>query len=266
MLHLDSIMIKAFLKITILFLFLQSCNLHKEMVYLQDLGVSDKTSNTGLLLEDYKLQKNDILYINIKSDYQFESNILDLNSNTPANYFNPTSLYLNGYSIDHEGYITIPIIGKIYAEKKTIIEIQKEIEVKANSIIKDAYVSVKLINFNISILGEVQNPGSYNILAGENSLFKVIALSGDLTDYANRKNILLLRRQNDTIISRRIDLTSKVFFTTGDYFLRPNDIIYIEPVKSKGFRILASDYSVALTTITSTITAILLIINLQKIN
>lgn len=253
-----------FLSIVVSFLF-GSCGFHKEMVYLQDLNETNKSSNNALLLEDYKLQKNDIVYINIKSDYQFESNILDLDSKNSGNFFTPISLYLNGYNVDNNGFITIPIIGKVKAENRTINEIQVEIEEIANSIIKDAYVSVKLINFNISILGEVNNPGSYNILAGENSLMKVIALSGDLTDYANRKNILLLRQQNDTIVSRRINLTSKDFFSTGDYFLRPNDIIYIEPVKSKGFRIIASDYSVALTTITSTITAILLIINLQKL-
>ena len=257
-------MIRPIIILIVVLFLLESCNFHKEMVYLQDLGEKNYISENALLLEEYKLQKNDIVYINIKSDYQFESNILDLNSKNSGNFFTPISLYLNGYSIDKDGFITIPIIGKISAEKRTINEIQEDIEKIANSIIKDAYVSVKLINFNISILGEVHNPGSYSVLAGENSFLKVMALAGDLTDYANRKNILLLRQQNDTIFSQRIDLTSKEFFSNGTYLLRPNDIIYIEPVKSKGFRILASDYSVALSTFTSTLTAILLIISLQK--
>ncbi|NOZ47327.1 MAG: polysaccharide export protein [Chlorobi bacterium] len=241
---------------------LTSCYTQKNILYLQDVDNVDNSLNMKLLHEEYQFQKKDILYVNIKSGYDFETSILNLNGSNSANQINTASLYYNGYSVDEEGYISIPVIGKLYVVGKTLEAVQSEIEVKANTIIKDAIVNVKLINFTISILGEVKNPGSYHVNVGENGILRVLSLAGDLTDYANRKNLLLLRQESDTLKNYRIDLTSKDFIGSKNYFLRPNDVIYVEPVKSKGFRILASDYSVVLTTLTSTLTLILLIINL----
>jgi len=236
--------------------------LHKNIAYLQDVNKTRQDS-LSLTIKDYHLQPNDILFIDVKSDYQFQNNVLSLNNNNSGNFFTKQSLYYTGYTVDKNGNITIPVIGSVFVQNKTIAEVQKEIELKANNIIKDAYVSVKLINFNISILGEVQKPGTYSVYEGENSVYQLIAKAGDLTDYANRRDILILRKNNEKLITNHINLTNKEILADSDYFLMPNDIIYVEPVKSKGFRIFASDYAVVLSTITSTLTAILLITNFK---
>jgi polysaccharide export outer membrane protein len=188
---------------------------------------------------------------------------MDASSQT-NNYqqYNEASMYFQGYSVDKNGNISVPILGEIYVQDLSMDEINKIILEKVEEYIKDPTIIVKLANFRITLLGEIRSPGIYTSYNNQISIFQALSMGGDVTDYGNRKNVLLIRPAKNGSSTIRIDLTDKNLIASEYYYLKPNDLIYVEPMKSKGIRLIASDYGVLLATISSTLTTILLLLQL----
>jgi polysaccharide export outer membrane protein len=174
------------------------------------------------------------------------------------------ALYLMGNTIDSEGFISLPVIGKVMVGGMTLEEAREKIYQTAITYSSDARVDVKLLSFRITIVGEVKAPGYYTIYSDKATLLEGLSMAGDLTYNGKRKNILILRSFKDGTKTIKVDLTSRDLLSSEKYFLQPNDIIYVAPFKTAAFRAKIADYSVFLTLITSTITAVLLINNAFK--
>ena len=141
----------------------------------------------------------------------------------------------SGYLVDQEGFIRFPFLGKIKAAGKTKQELREEItrELVGRKLLLEPIVDIRYLNYRVSVLGEVKNPSVVTIPSEKVTLLEALGLAGDLTVYANRDNILLIREEENVRKLVRLDLTSNEIFTSPYYNLKSNDIIYVEANKSK---------------------------------
>ena len=242
-----------------------SCRQNKELVYLQNRSEEEKTQYISPSnLEEYKIQVSDILYIKIFSMNQDLVNIFNAkaSNNVSQVRYDQSSMYFEGYMVNDSGFVAMPVLGDIKIAGKNLKEVEEAIKAKASNYIKDLSVVVKLANFKITMIGEVKRPGMYYMYQRQTSLLDALGQAGDLTDYGNRKNVLLIRPDETGSKTYRIDLTDHNLLASEFFYLKPNDIIYVEPLRSKGLRLIVTDYGTILTAISSTLTAIALIISL----
>jgi polysaccharide export outer membrane protein len=216
----------------------------------------------------YKLQVTDNLYIKVTSPLSKSTQDLfntESSATSSTMYGNQGgSLYIIGYLVNHEGFISLPVLGKIHVAGLTVEEVKNKIQSEITKMSSDAQVEVKLLSFKVSLLGEVRSPGLYTIFNDRATLLEALAMSGDITYNGNRKKILILRSFSTGTQTIEVDLTKRSLLESEKYFLQPNDIVYVEPYRTTAFRLRINDYSQFLTLITSTITAILLLDNVLK--
>ena len=238
-----------------------SCS-YKRFTYLQtSKPETDTLYKQNLIL--YKLQPADILYVKVLS---LDKNVTEMFNQDVVSNFGSYSggIFIVGHSVDIEGNVNLPILGKIYVAGLTIDEAKQKIEQLATTYVNDARIELKLVSFKISMVGEFNHPGQYTIANDRSNIFEAIALAGDVSYNGNRRNVLIVRALNNGTKTIRVDLTKRELLSSQQYFLQPNDIVYVEPYKTTVFRLRVADYSIFLTLITSTITAILLINNATK--
>jgi polysaccharide export outer membrane protein len=241
---------------TVVLIFAASCTFHKQLVYLQDVdSVSTENYYPRFHRPNYRIQIRDILYVKIYSLNEEMSNLINqtVGSYQQNLFQNETSSYINGYTVSDSGYIEIPILGRILVTGATMDEVISSLRERALIYLKDATVIVKLLSFKVSVIGEVYRPGTYNNYNSQLTVLEAISMAGDITDYGNRKLVLVLRPTASGTNTFRLDLTSRDILTSDGFFLLPNDIVYVEPIKSKSFRINIPTLTLALTSITTLI-------------
>lgn len=209
----------------------------------------------------YKIQRRDVLYIKVISLNQEANNMINATPDFGGNLFsNEAGFYLYGYTVNDSGNIELPIIGEINIEGKTVEEAKYEIKKSASKLLKNATVVVKLISFKYSVLGEVARPGIYTNFNNQLTVLEAISQAGDINEFGNRNKVLVLRPTTAGTKTYRFDLTNISLLTSEGFFLLPNDIVYVEPVKSKNFRNNIPTYSLLLST-ASTLILLLNFIN-----
>ncbi len=212
-----------------------SCTSTKDAVYFNGIPATEFADKA----EDLEpvIHENDLLSINVSSLNPEATEIFNV-SNTTSN--RPTTANSNvsqavGYLVDQDGYIQFPLLGKIKAagsSKKTLREgIRKELINRR--LLKDPIVDIRYLNYKVSVLGEVAKPSVLTVPNEKITLLEALGLAGDLTIYANRNNVLLIREEDNKKKLVRIDLTTDDLFTSPYYYLKSNDIIYVEPNKTK---------------------------------
>ena len=248
-------MIKNIIKAFPLIYLVSSCTSQKQLIYLQDVD-SLTTENVYIRQQvDYKIQNQDILYIRILSIDDRTSDLINVASSRYQQNLlqNETSLFINGYSVNNSGNVELPVIGKVFVLNKTVEEAKDAIQEKTDQYLRNASVIVKLISFKFTVLGEVKRPGVYKNFNNQLTVLEAIGMAGDISDYGNRTRILVIRPTKNETKTFRINLTRKDVLSSEGFFLLPNDIVYVEPIKSKTFRINIPTLSLFLTTITTLI-------------
>ncbi len=147
---------------------------------------------------------------------------------------NPRGLN-NEYIVNNDGYISFPVIGAIYCKGMSQQQLKSDLEQRLKLYLTDPMVTIRLTNFNISVLGDVKSPGQKTSSTERLNIFQAIALAGDLTDSANRTNVKLIRfseKEGKDIIAT-IDLSEASVVNSPYYYLQQNDILYVEPDKNK---------------------------------
>lgn len=219
----------------VLFLFtLSSCLTNKKLTYFQ----SDRFSKTTpTLIEsdrfEYRLQPNDVLSIKVLNLDPTTSSFFNVEGGSVGGNSPAANLYMNGFSVDEKGFINYPAVGKIQVVNLTIMEAQNLIQLKIDEYLKNATVLVKLISFKVTILGEVRSPGYYYVYNNQASIPEALGLAGDLTQNGNRKEIKLIRQTlkgNEVIL---LDLTDPNLLKSKYFYLLPNDVIYIQPLRAQ---------------------------------
>lgn len=232
---------------------LTSCVSKKKAIFLQDKSgqIANEFANTSK--QEYKIQPGDHLYVKIYSvdnntNKIFQSNIPQINT--------PTYIYLNSYTVDPEGYIDISFINKVSVKGLTVNEIRDLVQEELSEYFKETTVVVKLVNFQVTVLGEVNQPGEFTITKENLNIFQAIGLAEGTKDFANIEKVVLIRQTGDGSTIHYLDLTDKTVLEDEFYYLMPNDVVYVEPLKQK------SRIDTGRTTILfSTITTIILVMN-----
>ena len=207
-----------------------SCASRKDMLYLQN----SESKETTTSYEPF-LQPDDVLLIIISSENPEIAAPYNLKSVSLQGSLEESTgtERLQTYIVDKNGNIEFPVIGTIHLGGLTKNEAVSKIKEKLQDHVKDAVVNLRILNFKISILGEVAKPGSYSVKSERITLLEALSLAGDLTIYGKRKTILLIREKNGNRVMERIDITKSDFVNSPYYYLSQNDVIYVEPNKTR---------------------------------
>jgi len=233
----------------LMFVLLSSCVTQRYVEYIQDRNNTVKTfSEAGF--PDYKLKANDELYIQINSLDEAAANVFS-NTAQITQAIDPYSASLLSYSVDKNGYLLLPVIGNIYVKDKTLSEVSLVLRDSLNHILNQPVVKVKLVNRYVSVLGEVGNPGHYPFSQERLSVFDAIGLAGDITDYGDREHIILVRNENGENTRINLSLINSELLASGYYYLRPNDLLYVKPLKNKFWGMRQFPWSVLFSAFTS---------------
>lgn len=220
-----------------------SCIPNEKIVYLQDKTQTiPDDSLISLSRVDYRLQPNDILLINFYSGVPeavekyypifARPNALQIGGNNGGNNGGGDP-YLTGYNVDKEGNIEINALGRVNASGLTTTELKYEIErqIREKDGVTDILVGVKLSGIPYTIYGEVRSVGPNLIRQYEVNILEAIAASGDLTINADRAHVKILRQYPEGIRIHEIDVTGREFISTEYFFIQPDDIVYVPPLK-----------------------------------
>lgn len=198
------------------------------MVYFQDIEQLQKSDNrrSGNNLE---IQPDDVLTIRVSAPEQEAALPFNLTKSIGSQERIMGEVELETYLVTNEGTIEFPVIGTLEVDGLTNIELAKKIQNEIKEYVKDPLVNVRILNFQISVLGEVNNPGTFSIEDDHITLSKAIAMAGDLTIFGKRDNILVMGEDGDLKTYAYLDLTDASVVNSPHYNLRQNDVIYVEP-------------------------------------
>lgn len=184
------------------------------------------------------IQSDDILSIKVSSSKPEDVAAFQLereSQNTGGTGANALGV-LDGYRVNEDGKIYLPFVGEITAAGKTVSELRKELVASLQEgFIKDASVQVRFLNFRVTILGEVNLPSAYTIPNERLTVLEAIGMAGDFTPYAKRNSILIIRERNEVREFVRINAQDKSLFQSPYFYLQPNDLVYVSPLKAKQY-------------------------------
>ncbi len=248
------------LLLMLLALTILSCASKKDILYFQDIKKSDQSAIQYMPNE---VQINDILYIKISALVDESAQPFNIVSSSSTNVFNVETIKIQGYLVSQEGSIVFPILGTIKVAGKSTDEVQKFISDILNDkgYLKDPIVSVRIINSKVTVLGEVNKPGTYSFDEQNISLNQAIGYAGDLTINGIRKDVLLIREVNGTRTYVRLDLTSADWFNSPYYYVKQNDVIIVNPNDAK---VMSSGYIKDIGTTLGTLSFLLTVYLLLK--
>ncbi len=254
-----------YLLLPTLFLLAASCTSQEKLAYLSNLPETGGEGPFTMEIPDYKLQPRDILYITVKAMTP-DGTIKDFLSSGAGSQLSVVGQsegggYLYGYDVNSEGNIILPVAGEIMVMGLTLEETRKTLQEKVDDIYKDAIVECKLLSFKFTVLGEVRVPGSYINYNNYLTVLEAIGRAGGIGDFGRRDNILVVRPANGGSRTFSLNLQDKNLLSSEAYFLLPNDVVIVEPVKQRIFNLNLPTVSFVITTITSAITTTLLLIN-----
>lgn len=216
---------------------LSACGSVKDITYLQGEGLLKKAAIADTF--NLKIQKDDLLDIVVSSiEPELLRPFIQQNGGYGGNYNsgydgynNDNNGYSRGYLVEMDGTINYPLLGKIKVAgltRREVIDLIQE-RLTKEGYVKDPIVTVRFLNFRISILGEVGRPGTYNISSERITLFEALSMAGDLTIYGRRDRVAVIREIDSERTILYHDLRSMDVFQSPDYYLKQNDMIYVEP-------------------------------------
>lgn len=217
-------------------LLLASCASRKDFVYVNDLMTN--TDYPVTVRHEAVIQCDDRLDITVSSKnpelampFNVQSGNIQIDATGNVTSKGQASVREKGYRVDNEGNIDFPLLGKIHLQGKTLNQAIDEIKgrIEAGNYIKDPLVSIDFLNFRYTVLGAVGSTGTYNVNGDRITLLEAIAKAGDLTDKANLERVCVIREDGN---NRRIythDIRQKSVFDSPAFYLKQNDIVYVEP-------------------------------------
>lgn len=225
------------LNVLLLALFMASCVSSKNVTYFQNLSnTSESSVNLDVKFIEPVILADDILAISIITIDPSNAAVANqtttlLGAGTSSNI---GGQQINGFLVDKNGEVEIALIGKVKLSGLTTFQAREIIRQKALINFKDPNISVRFANFKVAVLGEVNKPASYTLPNEKVSVLDVLSLAGDLTLYGRRENVLVIREVDGRKQFGRLNLNNSTeLFKSPFFYLRQNDVIYVEPTKAK---------------------------------
>jgi len=241
------------------------CTSQQKLAYLSNLPETGGPETFTMEIPDYRIQTRDILYITVKAmlpDGTINDFLISARS-YGGTYVSQgeSGGYLYGYDVNSEGNIILPVVGPIKVGGLTLEETRKLLQTSADKVFKNSTIECKLLSFKFTVIGEVRAPGTYINYNNYLTVLEAIGRAGGVGDYGNRSNVLVVRPVDKGTKTFRLNLQDKNILSSQAYFLLPNDVVIVEPLKQKIFNMNLPTISFILTAVTSTITMTLLLIN-----
>lgn len=213
-----------------------SCTSSRNLSYFADHN-KESTFNIPKTDITQNILKGDILYILVNSaDLMSNSFFNAVNTGGSIQGVSSSFSQSPGYLVEADGTLTFPKLGKITAAGKTKAVFKEELEKGLQLYLKDPSITIRNLNYKVTVLGEVTRPGTYTSSNERMTLLEALGQAGDLTDFGKRENVLLIREHDFEQEYHRINLNDRSSIKQDFFYLRPNDVIYVEPIKSKRFR------------------------------
>ena len=207
------------------------CGSTKDVVYLQDVEVDERVKAAC----EYQavIQADDLLSIivscaDIEAAVPFNTPMIGLGREV-----NSGDNTQRGYLVDERGCIDFPVLGKLEVAGMSRGEVAEMLKERLSVYLREPIVTIQFMNYKVTVLGEVRNPGSYRVASERVSILDALGMAGDLQINAKRKNVLVVREEGDEKIFARLDLTSSDFMHSPFYYLRQNDVVYVEPTRGR---------------------------------
>lgn len=236
-----------------------SCVPMKKMLLLKDAQMVDENKSVEYKNErslDYKVQPGDNLYIKaINIIDEKNSSVLNGDIAGRSNYMSSeASIYLNSYTVNKEGFIDYPLTGMVEVKNLTVEQVKEKLQDELSKYVKETALMVKLSNFDLTIIGEVTRPGKYKVYQSEIGILEALALAGNVTNFAKNDAVKIVRRTDNGSEIVTVNVGDANILSSPYYYLKPNDIIYVEPLKFKQWGFTAFPYSTVLSIISLAIT------------
>jgi polysaccharide export outer membrane protein len=221
----------GFILLLSLIIIFSSCITNRDLEYVRS---NKGMSNTQVTLEDYKLQPGDLLSVQISTTTEQQHDFFN-KENTSNSQLMLQNPYLYGYLIKEDGTLDLPSFGILKAAGFTLAELESVIKNIATSYFESPVVKLNIINFQITILGEVNDPGTFKIVDPKVNILYALSLAGDMTQFGDRKKVKIIRNEDNLNRVFYINLTQKDILNDNAFMLKPNDIIYVSPIKDNLF-------------------------------
>lgn len=216
---------KKITPLLIALLFFCSCAYKKDIVYYQNI---DSLSTQGKQNSyEIKIQPDDLLMIALSAEDKESVIVFNFSSSIGQN------ITQSSYLVDSKGAIDFPVLGKFKISGLSKLEVIELFKQKLAKYIKNPIINIRIMNFKVSLQGEVNGPGNYTIVSERITLIEALALAKDLTIYGKRDNILIIRDIDGLKSYNRVDITKSDFINSPFYYLSQNDVVYVEPNRNR---------------------------------
>ena len=217
-----------------------SCVPRKKEIYIQNQNTFEETGADTVTLEydlpefEHKLSPGDVIDIKVTtitpSEYDFFATERD------NNYNNNDSRILEGYKVNSDGNVRLPVLGEVALMGLTLEEAEEKIRTSISGLLREPAVTINMLNYNFTVLGEVVRPGEYRTYDKRINFFEAVAQAGDLNDFADREKIQILRYHQEKAEVAFVNVLEEDFLGSEYYYIRPNDVILVPPTKTKNFK------------------------------
>ena len=248
------------LKCLFVMLILVGCNNQKEIVYFQ----GKPTAFPGLSSYNPTIKPDDLLSILVMANDEKSTALFNMPLGIGNNLYGGYTMGAPtppGYLVQENGNIEFPIIGSIKVGGLTRTQAIELVKEELSSYVVNPTVSIRILNFRVTVLGEVRNPGTFTIPNERITILEALGISGDLLITGERKNVLVIREEDGTRKEYRVDLTQESLFASPVFYLQQNDVVYVEPNRAKRSAALinASNTGIVLSSLSLVLTTLILI-------
>ncbi len=222
-----------------------SCIPQRKMLYLKEAQMAAENLSKEYVNDrsiDYKLQPGDNLYIHVINTID-ERSAASINGDVRGYLSSDANIYLQTTTVDEDGCVEMPLVGKILIKNLTVDEAKDKLQKAINTYVNGSMLVVKLASFNLTLLGEVARPGMYKVYQSQINLFEAVAMAGNMTNFAKRKAVRIVRQTDNGSEIITVDMGKADILSSPYYYLKPNDIVYVEPLKLKQWGFSTFPYS-----------------------
>ncbi|CAM3896275.1 polysaccharide biosynthesis/export family protein [Flavobacterium cucumis] len=242
-------------------LIMTSCASKKDFLYLQSTAASTATESVSSY--ETTIQPDDVLLLLIASENAEVSAPYNLKAYSILNTTEAGTIgreQMQTYIVDKQGHIDFPLLGMIKVGGLTKAQAIALLKDKLKDHVKDAVINLRILNYKVTVLGEVNKPGAITISSERITLLEALGMAGDLTIYGNRKNLLIVREVDGVKTMNRVDITQSDFLTSPFYYLTQNDVVYVEPNKTRiNSSVIGPNVTVGISIVSLIITVIVLV-------
>ncbi|MBK8580842.1 MAG: polysaccharide export protein [Flavobacteriales bacterium] len=216
---------------------MSSCVSKRSINYLHDGSLSNTSKLFPNKKFEYRIQVNDVLSIRVLGLDDANARLFNVETTTGGVSLTDASLYVNGFSIDKSGNVQLPSVGKMHLQGMTVDEAQTAVQSKINEYFANATVILKMVSFRVSVLGEVNRPGSYFVYNNQISILEALAQSGGPTELADKRHLTLMRQSDQGTQALYVDLSSTAALSSEYFYLLPNDVVYVPTLSARPARL-----------------------------